>query len=51
MAHASNPGYSGPDMQENHGLKPAWAMVLKALSQKYPIQKRSGVAQVVECLP
>jgi hypothetical protein len=47
VAHTSNSSYSGDRDQENHGLKPAWA-VWETQSQKYLTQKRAGgVAQSV----
>jgi hypothetical protein len=48
VAYACNPSYSGGRDQEDHGSKPAWQIVYKTLSRKYPSQKRAGgVAQSV----
>jgi hypothetical protein len=43
VTHISNPSYSGGRDLEDFGLKPAWQIVHKTLSQKYPSQKRGGV--------
>jgi hypothetical protein len=45
VAHACNSSYSGGRDKEDRGLKTAWQIISKTVSQKNPSQKRGLVEQ------